>query len=182
MTLPLHHWRTIADQATKACAGFDGRFFFDAEHGDLAYIASDCDRQECDCEHNLNSDGDQDCSISVGDIDESGEPIAVMLNALPAAITEIERLRQPHLDGCKGSGMATRPAVFSTIDEVVVVLEALRERTMAGDSALASADKMRPVFQAAIAWRTAIITDAVGKTRDILDAAIDTAIAGEKTP
>jgi hypothetical protein len=77
----------------KDCDGFKGRFFYDGERGDLAYIAKDCDDRQCDCEVKTNSDGDQDCSESIADIDEAWEPIARMLNALPEALDEIERLR-----------------------------------------------------------------------------------------
>lgn len=80
--------------------GFRGRFFFDAERGDLAFIAEECEAQQCECERKTNSDGDQDCSLSVGDmdadIDDVGEPIAEMLNALPVLLDEVERLAAAH--------------------------------------------------------------------------------------
>lgn len=85
------------EAAAKIADGFRGRFFFDCERGDLAFIAEACDDGRCDCPAMPNSDGDQDCSVSVGDmdgdIDDVGEPIAAMLNALPAALAEIRELR-----------------------------------------------------------------------------------------
>ncbi len=81
------------EKLRRDCDGFRGRFFYDAEHGDLGYIAKDCDDRQCDCERNLDSDGNQDCSVSIADVDDVYEPIAGMLNAVPALIAEIEQLR-----------------------------------------------------------------------------------------
>lgn len=75
--------------------GFDGRFFADAERGDIGYIAKDCDDKQCDCEVKVNDDGDQDCSHSLYDWeheDHINEPIARMLNAVGPLCDEITRL------------------------------------------------------------------------------------------
>lgn len=89
--------------------GFTGRFFYDEECGDIAYIAEDCDNKQCDCEEKLNADGDQDCSVSLlddtGNVDDIGEPIVRMLNAvgplldtIEALRAEVERLKQDRYD------------------------------------------------------------------------------------
>jgi hypothetical protein len=83
-------------RAREICDGFRGRFFYDAERGDIGYIAKDCDDKVCDCEVHLNADGDQDCAHSLFDWeheDHINEPLVQMLNTLPAALDEIERLR-----------------------------------------------------------------------------------------
>ena len=77
--------------------GFTGRFFYDAERGDIGWIAADCDAKHCDCEVKLNADGDQDCSHSLSDWegeDHINEPIVRMLNAVPELLAEVERLRE----------------------------------------------------------------------------------------
>lgn len=77
------------------CDGFRGRFFYDAERGDLAYVAKDCDERQCDCAPSYNSDGDQDCSVSLETPDSDvAEAIARMLNAVPMLLDEIDRLRK----------------------------------------------------------------------------------------
>lgn len=87
--------------------GFRGRFFYDAEYGDLACIAKDCD--DCACDHPRNRDGDPDCVMSLdGPLDEHvGQPIAEMLNAIPALLElveeqgkELSELRKALLHAC----------------------------------------------------------------------------------
>ena len=72
--------------------GFSGRFFYDGERGDIAWIAAECDARTCDCEEKPNSDGDQDCSISLIDglDDHVAEPMARMLNAVRPLLDELE--------------------------------------------------------------------------------------------
>jgi len=94
---------TELQKARELCDGFRGRFFYDAERGDLAYIAKDCDGRVCDCERKTNSDGDQDCSVCIGDMDhgeDTGEPIAKMLNLVPALLSEVSRLRGLLREAC----------------------------------------------------------------------------------
>lgn len=92
-------------------AGFRGRFFFDAERGDLAYLAKECEAQQCECERKTNSDGDQDCSLSLGvldGIDDAMEPIAEMLNAVPALVDRVEALERECENVGKGQDRAER--------------------------------------------------------------------------
>ena len=87
---------TILDRIKRDIDGFHGRFFYDAESGDIGWIAKDCDERTCDCEEKLNADGDQDCSHSLSDWegeDHINEPIVRILNAVPALIAEVERLQ-----------------------------------------------------------------------------------------
>lgn len=117
MTLDLAKLRAL-------CDGFRGRFFYDAERGDLAYIAAACERKECDCEPSYNADGDIDCSHSLSDWegeDHLNEPLADMLNALPACLDEIERLRKLLAEACD----LTLDAVDSTSD-IGVRIRAIR--------------------------------------------------------
>lgn len=89
MTLDVKALRELAD-------GFRGRFFADAERGDIGYIAKQCDDKQCDCEVRANADGDQDCSRSIYDWEGEhhiNEPIAQMLNAVGPLCDEVERLR-----------------------------------------------------------------------------------------
>ena len=83
-------------QVRELLDGFTGRFFYDAESGDIGWIAKDCDDRTCDCERKTNSDGDQDCSHSLSDWegeDHINEPLVRMLNAVPELLAEVERLR-----------------------------------------------------------------------------------------
>jgi hypothetical protein len=85
------------------CDGFRGRFFYDAERGDIGYIAKACDDKQCDCEVKVNADGDQDCSHSLSDWegeDHLCEPIAQMLNAIPGLLDEVGRLRSLLVEAC----------------------------------------------------------------------------------
>lgn len=84
---------TVDVEAIRAAArGFTGRFFYDPERGDLAFIAAECDERTCDCERKLNSDGEQDCSVSLADYDEEvGESMAVMLNAVRPLLAAYEQ-------------------------------------------------------------------------------------------
>jgi len=69
--------------AERDADGFNGRFFFDPERGDIGYIAKACDERRCDCGRKLNADGDQDCSHSLSDWEGEEhlcEPIANLLN------------------------------------------------------------------------------------------------------
>lgn len=96
MTLDLKRARAASD-------GFRGRFFYDAERGDIGWIAEACDDKQCDCEVKVNADGDQDCSHSLHDWegdDHINEPIVEMLNALPQSLAEIERLRALAMEAC----------------------------------------------------------------------------------
>ena len=105
---------TIDTKQLRADAlGLAGRFFYDAERGDIAYIAKDCDDRTCDCEKKLNSDGDQDCAFSIADglDDHVAEPLVRMLNAvgplldeLAAVKAECERLRRDN-DSWSGSDL-----------------------------------------------------------------------------
>lgn len=85
------------EKLRRDVAGFAGRFFYDEERGDLAYVAKNCDDRKCECGPNYNIDGDQDCSVPVcgfGGVDEAvGEPVARMLNSVGPLLDEIERLR-----------------------------------------------------------------------------------------
>lgn len=68
----------LARAVTKLAAGFPGHFFHDPECTDLVYIATDCEKQQCDC-----SVG-EDCAVIVGacdGIDDVAEPLAQLLNA-----------------------------------------------------------------------------------------------------
>lgn len=72
-------------------AGFAGRFFYDVERGDLAFVAAKCEARECDCPPSYNSDGDIDCSVSLNDPDEHvGESLARMLNAVGPLLDELD--------------------------------------------------------------------------------------------
>jgi hypothetical protein len=86
--------RPDLDALEQIANGWRGRFAFDGEREDLIFINADCDAKECDCEVKLNSDGDQDCSVEVDDIDDAGPDVATMLNALPALVAEVRRLEQ----------------------------------------------------------------------------------------
>lgn len=81
-------------EARRDVAGFQGRFFYDAERGDIGYVAKKCDERQCDCEQKLNSDGDQDCSVEIASAcdDETAEPMVRMLNAFPALLAHIDEL------------------------------------------------------------------------------------------
>lgn len=83
---------TPSDRArlVEFARGFRGRFFFDEERGDVAFIAKDCEDRQCDCEVKTTSDGDQDCSVSLYDIDDVGELVASVLSALPELLAENE--------------------------------------------------------------------------------------------
>jgi hypothetical protein len=93
---------TLAAEAEEDERGFEGRFFYDAERGDIGWIAKACDDKQCDCERKLNADGDQDCSHSLSDWegeDHICEPIVNMLNRNPqlasmlrAAVARVEDL------------------------------------------------------------------------------------------
>ena len=113
-------------------AGFPGRFFYDAERGDLAFIAKECDEGQCDCEQKLNSDGDQDCSVCIGDIDHgenTGSPIAAMLNAVPALLDECERLRKLCEHACKvGDGLVdlAAPGLDTFRDDAITDIAEIR--------------------------------------------------------
>lgn len=85
------------DNLRRLVAGWDGRFFHDVVRGDIAFVAADCEAKHCDCEVKHDSDGEQDCSVSVaavdcGDVDDVGEPLATMLNALPGILADHARL------------------------------------------------------------------------------------------
>lgn len=83
-------------------AGFNGRFFYDAEHGDIAYIARECDEKQCECPRRPNPDGDQDCSVSINDFDEAVfEPIARVLNSTRAALARIAELERLVVEACE---------------------------------------------------------------------------------
>ena len=101
---------TIDTKQLRADAlGLAGRFFYDAERGDIAYIAKDCDDRTCDCEKKLNSDGDQDCAFSIADglDDHVAESLVRVLNAagplldeLEAAKAESKALRESLIHAC----------------------------------------------------------------------------------
>lgn len=83
----------------KLCDSMEGRFFHDEERGDIGFVAAACDSKECDCNENLNSDGDQDCSVSLADVESSdvdniGPVLVEMLNGLAHARQDVEQLVQ----------------------------------------------------------------------------------------
>jgi chromosome segregation ATPase len=102
MTFSTSDALTLAAEAEEDERGFEGRFFYDAERGDIGWIAKACDDKQCDCERKLNADGDQDCSHSLSDWegeDHICEPIVNMLNRNPqvasmlrAAVARVEEL------------------------------------------------------------------------------------------
>lgn len=74
-------------------AGFAGRFFYDAERSDLAFVAARCEARECDCPPSYNSDGEIDCSRCIGFLEDGeavGEPMARMLNAVGPLLDEVD--------------------------------------------------------------------------------------------
>lgn len=129
----------------KHADGFRGRFFFDAERGDLAYLADECERKECDCEPSYNADGDIDCSTCIGfmeDGENMGEPIADMLNAVSGLLVECELLTRErdtaYQAGHDNAMSDPRPDIVGTIDAIerVLVLEGeLADKTRERDEA-----------------------------------------------
>lgn len=87
------------DRLRKDVRGFAGRFFYDQERGDIAYIAKACDDKQCDCERKVNADGDQDCSHSLYDWEHEDhlcEPIVEMLNAVGPLLDALSHEKQEH--------------------------------------------------------------------------------------
>lgn len=78
--------------ARELANAWRGRFFYDEERGDLAYIAKDCDDRQCDCEIRRNADGDQDCAESVEDIDDGLAEVAKMLALVPQLLDRVEEM------------------------------------------------------------------------------------------
>jgi hypothetical protein len=116
------------------CDGFRGRFFYDVERGDLGFVASKCERKECDCEPSYNADGDIDCSVCIGDMDhgaDTGEPIAQMLNAIPGLLDEVERLRMDR-DSYANSGFEAQ--LSAAYREIAALRTALNEACNIADS------------------------------------------------
>jgi hypothetical protein len=135
-------------------AGFNGRFFWDAECADLAYIAKFCDDRQCDCPRRRNPDGDQDCSVpigGVGGVDETvGEPVARMLNAVGPLLDEVERLRElidpfyEHADEHKSEVIASLGTAIGKQGELVATLqEQLAAMTAARNEACRESDRLR---------------------------------------
>lgn len=81
------------EELRRLVTGWNGRFFYDEECCDIGYIAADCDAKQCDCEVMRNSDGDQDCSQSLYDIDDAPQHAVIAMNALGPLLDELERLR-----------------------------------------------------------------------------------------
>lgn len=179
--------------------GFAGRFFYDAERGDIAYIAKRCDDRTCDCEENLNSDGEQDCSVSIAEIVDAGEPIARMLNAVGQLLDANSGFERQ-----LSEARSDRDRLAARVKELEVDLrcEQIRSEDRGNsyaevraerDSLRAELDRMRPVFALALAWQRAGHVDdanhAVGDCDDcparpaeqVLIAAISDAIAKEGT-
>lgn len=99
--------------------GFRGRFFYDAERGDIAWIAKACDDKHCDCERKVNADGDQDCAYSLYDWegeDHINEPIVEMLNAVPALLDEVERLTKER-DEARAEAMRDRDHLMTLLTD-----------------------------------------------------------------
>ncbi len=121
--------------------GFTGRFFYDAERGDIAYIAKKCDERTCDCERKLNSDGEQDCSVSIGDYDEEvAEPIVAMLNAVPAVpalLAEIEQLQRDNASWANSDFERQLSDANAEIERLRVLVQ------MQGDAAHRERDEAR---------------------------------------
>lgn len=122
----------LVRRAREVLSGFNGRFFFDEERGDLAYIAKACDDRQCSCEEKLNADGDQDCSICIGDMNhgaDTGEPIAKALNLVPALAARVEELERLLAEACEiadwfagnlsGLGATSRFQRLSTIRSAI---------------------------------------------------------------
>lgn len=72
------------EQVERDAAGFRGRFHvvYDGDGGEELWFASAIEDRE---EYRI---------FSRGDLDDAGEPIARMLNAVPALLAEVERLRK----------------------------------------------------------------------------------------
>lgn len=134
----MNDWKKLREDVR----GMSGRFFYDAERGDIGYIAKDCDDKTCDCEVKKNADGDQDCSVSVFD-DFQGEEhicelLAGMLNAvgplldendslraeLAATRRELERWR--HSEQIEGDYVCPAEQLLEQRDEVIRERDSLR--------------------------------------------------------
>lgn len=170
---------TDIQQARRLRDGFRGRFFYDAERDDIGYIRKECDDKRCDCEQKLNADGDQDCSISVASStwdDHVAEGIVAMLNAFPALLDEVERLRSDEatmkLSRMLGLGDPVRPDIHA---KVCRQRDELNRQLAAADAALASAHSERDGLRAErdAAWEALLrgpittqeIRDALAKGR-----------------
>lgn len=165
--------------AAKLCAeameddhGFEGRFFYDAERGDIGWIAKDCDDKQCVCEVKTNADGDQDCSHSLYDWegeDHINEPIVRMLNRHHALSEQL---------------MAAMEVVKERDETIELFRLADTDALAQRDAALREVERMRPVYEAAVRWRSGWPPNARvgGMTKDVADLfnAIDTALSQDK--
>lgn len=128
------------EELRRLVTGWNGRFFYDEERGDIAYVAAACDAKQCDCEVRRNSDGDQDCSQSLYDIDDAPQHAVIAINALGPLLDELERLRAvyeaavkfadaDYADAMMGGGIAPSfPGTHQALVDLYAAIDAARSK------------------------------------------------------